>query len=307
MLTGNAKPKGVESLTHRMKTLRECIKDAEARRVAVGHFNISNLEGLRAIFNSARALSLPIIIGVSEGEREYIGLRQTVALVRSFREEYDYPIYLNADHTYTFEGVKAAIDAGFDAAIIDGAKLPLEENIALTKRCVEYARASGRDVLIEAELGYIGSGSTVLKEIPEGAAITIDQCPTGADAKAFVDATGIDLLSPAVGNIHGMLASGVNPPLFTDRAKEIYDVAGVPLVLHGGSGTPDADFVKVIQSGMAVVHINTEIRVAYRDALKKQIAEHPDEVSPYKITKPTIAAMEEVITRRLKLFNNISA
>lgn len=290
-----------------MKTLREYIKDAEAQKIAIGHFNISNLEGLRAICNSARALGVPVIIGVSEGEREYIGLKQVVAMVKSFHEEFDYPIFLNADHTYSFEGVKAAIDAGFDAAIIDGAKLPLEENIALTKSCVEYARASGRDVLIEAELGYIGSGSTILKEIPEGAAITIDQCPTGEAAKAFVDATGIDLLSPAVGNIHGMLASGHNPPLFTERAKEIHDVAGIPLVLHGGSGTLDADFVKVIQSGMSIVHINTEIRVAFRDALKKQIAEHPDEVSPYKITKPTIAAMEEVVTRRLKLFNMMSA
>jgi fructose-bisphosphate aldolase class II len=109
-----------------MKKLLDVIKEAEAKKVAVGHFNISNLEGLWAIFRAAKDLNVPIIIGVSEGERDFIGIHQVRALVSAFRDQFDYPIYLNADHTYSFERVKEVVDAGFDAVIFDGSKLPLE-------------------------------------------------------------------------------------------------------------------------------------------------------------------------------------
>jgi fructose-bisphosphate aldolase, class II len=131
------------------KTLRECVNDAREKKVAIGHFNISNIEGLWGVFRAAQSLNLPIIIGVSEGERDFIGVRQVASLVKSIRDEFQYPIFLNADHTYSFERVKEVIDAGFDAVIFDGAKLSFEENVAVTKQCVEYARASGRDVFIE--------------------------------------------------------------------------------------------------------------------------------------------------------------
>ena len=132
-----------------MQSLRESIADAEKRGVAIGHFNIANVEGLRGAFNAAHALKLPVIIGVSEGERDFMGVRQVAALVKSIREEHNYPIFLNADHTYSVERVKEAIDAGFDSVIFDGAELSLEENIAKAKECVAYARASGREVLVE--------------------------------------------------------------------------------------------------------------------------------------------------------------
>ena len=247
--------------------LIDYIKDAEARKVAIGHFNISNLEALRGIFNSAKALNLPIIIGVSEGERDFIGVKQVVALVKSLREEYNYPIFLNADHTYSFERVKEVVDAGFDAVIIDGAQLSLDQNIALTKQCVEYARLKNPNMLIEGELGYIGTSSKLLEEIPEGAVVSGDGLTSPEDAKKFVEATGVDLLAPAVGNIHGMLKHSKDPHLDIERIKAIRASAGVPLVLHGGSGTPDEDFVKAIENGMPIVHINTEIRVALRKGL----------------------------------------
>ncbi len=117
-------------------SLRDCIKQAEEKKIAIGHFNISNLEALWAIFNAARALDLPVIIGLSEGERDFVGVRQAVALVKSFKEEFNYPIFLNADHTYSFERVKEVIDVGYDAVIFDGGKLPFEENVAATKKCV---------------------------------------------------------------------------------------------------------------------------------------------------------------------------
>ncbi len=289
-----------------MKTLREYVHDADKRGVAIGHFNISNLEALWAIYSAAKNLDLPVIVGVSEGEEDFVGTEQAVALVKSFRETYNYPIFLNADHHYSFERVKKAIDAGFDAVIIDAVTLPIEENIALTKKCVEYARKvtaeTGRDILVEAEIGFIGKSSKVLDEIPEG--VSEATMTTPEDAKAFVDATGVDMLAPSIGNIHGIVRSG-NPRLHPERVKAIREATGVPLVLHGGSGTMSEDFLSCIKEGVDIVHINTEIRVAFRDALKKTLAEDPDEVAPYKFLKGGRDAMQAVIEARLKLFNNL--
>ena len=286
-----------------MKTLREYISDFDKEGTAIGHFNISSLDALWGIFKAAQKLDLPVIIGVSEGEEEFVGTEQAVALVKSFREKYNYPIFLNADHHYGFEGVKKAIDAGFDAVIIDAVKLPLDENIALTKKCVDYARevtkATGRDILVEAELGFIGQSSKILDAIPEG--VSDATMTTPEDAKAFVDATGVDLLAPSVGNIHGMVKGG-NPRLHPERVKAIREACGVPLVLHGGSGTMNEDFVECIKNGIDIVHINTEIRVAYRDGIRKSFAENPDEVAPYKFLKLGMQGVQEVVEKRLALF-----
>jgi len=289
-----------------MKTLRESLADAETRGVALGHFNISNIEGLHGVWNAAYALKLPVVIGVSEGERDFIGLKQVVALVRSFREEYEeYPIFLNADHTYSVDRVKEAIDAGFDSVIFDGAELSLAENIAKAKECVAYARACGRDVLIEGELGFIGKSSKLLDEVPEGAAQNAESFTSPEEAAQFVKETGVDLLAPAVGNIHGMLKHSKDPHLDIPRVKAIREKAGVPLVLHGGSGTPDEDFVAAIKAGMPMVHISTELRVAFRDAVKLSLQENPEEVAPYKIMKSAVSAIESAASSRLKLFNGI--
>lgn len=283
-----------------MNTLRECIREAEERRVAIGHFNISTVDSLWGVFNAAKSLNVPVVIGVSEGERDFIGVRQAVALVKSIREEYDYPIFINADHTYSVERVKEAIDAGFDAVIFDGAELSYEENVKAAKECVEYARAKDPEILVEAELGYIGSGSNVKDEIPEGA----DRKTSPEEAKRFVEETGIDLLAPSVGNIHGIIKSG-NPHIDAELIGRIREAAGVPLVLHGGSGIADEDFAKGIAAGLAVIHISTELRLAYQGALKLSLQEHPDEVAPYKILKPAVREIERVAEARLKLFNTL--
>ena len=289
-----------------MKTLREYIKDADEQGVAIGHFNISNLEALHGIYNAAKKLNLPIIIGVSEGEEEFVGREEVAALVKAIRERDNYPIFLNADHHYTFESVKSALLAGYDAAIIDAVKLPLEENIALTKKCVEFARElslkENRDILIEAEIGFIGTSSKILDAIPEG--VGEATMTTAEDARHFVESTGVDLLSPSIGNIHGMVKGG-NPRLHPERVKAIREATKVPLVLHGGSGSMNEDFTACIKEGIDIVHINTEIRVAYRDAVKKALIENPDEVAPYKILKGAVLAIEQVVEARLKLFNNI--
>ncbi len=286
-----------------MKNLREYIREAEANHVAIGHFNISNIEALWAIYNAAKSLNLPVIIGVSEGERDFVGVKQAVALVKSIREENDYPIFINADHTYSFDRVKEAIDAGFDSVIVDGAKLSFEENVALTKQCVEYARSVNPEIIIEGELGYIGQSSKILDGVPEG--VTLDQLTTPEDAKKFVEETGIDALAPSIGNIHGMMKGGADPRLNIERIKEIKDAAGVPLVLHGGSGN-DADFSEAIKAGISVVHINTELRATFTQALKISLHENPDEVAPYKILKPVVAAMQKMVENKLKTFNHLA-
>lgn len=289
-----------------MKTLKEYIKEAGEKGIAVGHFNISNIEALHGIYNAAKRLNVPVIIGVSEGEEEFIGREEVAALVKRIRERDSYPIFLNADHHYTFESVKNALDAGYDAAIIDAVKLPLEENIALTKKCVEYAKElgmkEGREILIEAELGFIGQSSKLLESIPEG--VSVETMTKPEDAKYFVEQTGIDLIAPSVGNIHGMVKGG-NPRLDIERIKAIKEACNTPIVLHGGSGIADIDFTNAIKEGIDIIHINTEIRVAYKDALTKFLNENPNEVVPYKFLKCGVEAVEEVVYNRLKLFNNL--
>jgi fructose-bisphosphate aldolase, class II len=290
-----------------VKSLRETILDAENKQIAIGHFNISDSEAMNAIFNVAKKLNVPVIIGVSEGERDFIGIPQVVAIVKKLREEFSFPIYLNADHTYSFLRVKEAIDAGFDAVIFDGAKLSFEENVEVTKKCVDYARKiseeTGRDILVEGELGFIGTSSKILDSVPEGVSLLESSLTNPQKAKEFVEKTGVDLLAPAVGNFHGMLRGGVDPKLNIKRIKEIKEIAGVPLVLHGGSGNSNEDFIEAIKNGVSVVHINTELRKAYREGIKKSLSENPEEVAPYKFMKEGMEAIEEVVERDLKLFN----
>ena len=288
-----------------IKTLPESIQNAREKKIAIGHFNISNLEGLWGIFKAAQNLNVPVIIGVSEGERDFIGVPQVAALVKSLREQFDYPIYLNADHTYSFDRVKEAIDAGFDSVIFDGAKLSFEENVKITKQCVEYAKSAGRDVLIEGELGFIGTSSKILDAIPEGVALDEKSLTDPVKAKEFVEATGVDMLAPAVGNFHGMLRGGVDPKLNIERIKQISSVVGVPLVLHGGSGNSEDDFKQAIANGIVIVHINTEIRVAYKQGLQIGLSEFPDEVAPYKYLRPAVQAVQDVVEKKLKLFSNL--
>ncbi len=292
-----------------VKTLRECVAEAREKKIAIGHFNISNMEGFWGVFNAAKELGVPVIIGVSEGERDFVGVNQVAAIVKATREEFGYPIFLNADHTYSFERVKQAIDAGFDSVIIDGAKLSFEENVAMAKQCVEYARsvteATGRDILIEGELGYIGQSSKVLDSIPDGVMLGEESLTDPEKAKEFVAQTGVDMLAPAVGNFHGMLRGGVDPKLNIERVQAIADATGVPLVLHGGSGNSEDDFKQSIAHGVAIVHINTEIRVAYKAGLQKGLTLMPDEIAPYKYLASAVSAVQEVVDKKLRFFNNL--
>jgi len=289
-----------------MKTLRQYIQEAGEKGVAIGHFNISNLEMLHGIFNAAKKLNLPVIIGTAEGERDFIGTKQAAALVKSIREEYDYPIFINGDHTHSFESAKECIDAGYDSFIIDGSAISFEDNIQLTKQCVEYARGVNPEIIVEGEIGFIGGSSKVLDELPEGVNITEEFLTKPDEAKRFILETGVDMLAPAVGNIHGMLKSGKEPALNIKVVKNLREAIGnTPMVLHGASGNTKEDIQAAIKAGMNEVHVSTEIRVAFRKALEDELKAKPDEVAPYKYMDNDILAVEKLVEEKLRIFNFI--
>lgn len=283
-----------------MKAYLDYLLEAKEQKKAVGHFNFSNLEGMHAIIQAAKELDLPVVLGLSEGERDFVGITEAVAMVRALRERDNYPVFLNADHTYSLERVKEAVDAGFDSVIIDAAKLPYEENVALTQSAVDYAKSKNKNILVEAELGYIGQSSKILDAAPEG--VDLGTLTTPEMAIDFVTRTGIDLFAPAVGNFHGMLKGGVNPRLNIETIKAISEAVSTPLVLHGGSGA-DADFDAAIEAGISLVHINTELRKKFMDSLKKALSENPDEIAPYKLFKPVVADMKELVKEKLTIFH----
>ena len=292
-----------------MMSLREVIKDAESRHVAIGHFNVSDLAALKGIFLAAREINIPIIIGVSEGEREFIGTRQVADLVKSLRNEFDFPIFLNADHTHSLDKIKEAVKAGFNAVLFDAGQKSLEENIQLTKEVINFVKSYNAsqktDVLVEGELGYIGGGSVILERIPEGVTIKKEDLTQPEEAKRFVLETGIDFLAPAVGNLHGMFADAPDPNLDIERIREIKEAAGVPLVLHGGAGVSGDQFKLAIGAGISVIHINTELRVAWKRGLDLAFLSHPNEIVPYKILPEAVHEIEKVVLDKLRIFNNL--
>ena len=164
-------------------------------------------------------------------------------------------------------------------------------------------RSARPEVLIEAELGYIGSSSVIMDAIPEGAAVKKEDLTDPAIAARFVRETGVDLLAPAVGNLHGMFKNAPNPDLDIARIATLRDAVGIPMVLHGGSGIKNDDFIAAIQNGISIVHINTEIRLAWRQGMERALREKPDEVTPYKLLSDSVEAVKRVVTERLTLFN----
>jgi len=287
-----------------MPTLRQALENADARHAALGHVNVSDLSGFHAVVRAGRRLNLPVMIGVSEGEREFIGVKEIALLVRMAREEYGLALYLNADHTHSIEKARAAAEAGFDEIIFDASHKPFEQNIRETRQAVEILKSMRPDVVVEGEAGYIGPSSVIVENVPaESLKLT-----TPEEAAQFVNETKVDVLAPAVGNMHGLLPSMVrgeaHKRLDVERIRQIKQKSAAFLTLHGGSGTADADFVAGIRAGLTIIHINTELRVAWRRGLESSLQAHADEVTPYKILPGAEAGMEEVVANRLALFNS---
>ncbi len=287
-----------------MQNLNEILQQAQSSGVAVGHFNISDLVLLKAVFLAARDLNTPVLVGASEGEREFVGTLQLAALVKSLRDEFSYPIFLNADHTHSLAKAVEAVKAGFDSVVFDLSSLPMEENVRQTKEAVEALKSINPSVLVEGEIGDIGTGS----EIHDAAPKTARLLTTPSEARQYIDATHVDILAPAVGNTHGMLKSMVTGEekkhLAIERIREIKAATGILLTLHGGSGTSDDDFKAAIRAGINIVHINTEVRLAWRRGLEQGLAGREDEVVPYKILPFAVTSVQEVVSSRLRLFTN---
>jgi len=219
------------------------------------------------------------------------------------REEHDVPVFLNADHTHSRAKAVEAARAGFDSVVIDFSALPFDQNVSRTKETVTAIKAINPAILAEGEIGDIGTGSEIHATVPK----EVRNLTTPEEARQFVDSTGIDILAPAVGNMHGMLESMIEGKtkkhLNIERITQIKRASGVFLTLHGGSGTDDEDFLRAIAAGINVIHINTELRVAWRRSLEGSLTSQPNEVVPYKILPPVVESVKQIVSSRLKLFN----
>ena len=287
-----------------MQELRNQLEEAQSNGVAVGHFNISDWILLKAVCSAAQELQVPVIVGASEGERAFLGVAQIAALVKSLREEQGIPIFLNADHTHSLASAMAAAKAGFDSIVYDLSALPFAENVKQTRQAVEALKSVNPKILVEGEIGNIGTGSEIHESVPDQS----KNLTTPEEAKQFVESTGVDILAPAVGNTHGMVQSmvqgNVRKRLDVARIREIKRASKSLLTLHGGSGTEDHDLEEAIAAGINIIHINTELRVAWRRGLEDAFAKNPREVVPYKLLPVAEESIKQVVLARLRLFNH---
>ena len=232
-----------------------------------------------------------------------MGVLQVAAVVKSLREEYDFPIFLNADHTHSLPSALEAAKTGFDWIVFDVSTLLFEENVHQTRAAVEALKAHRPDILVEGEIGDIGSGS----EIHDAAPDLQKGLTTPAEAKQFVEETRVDTLAPAVGNMHGMLknmvAGETRKRLDLERIRTIKAAARIFMTLHGASGTDDDDLRKAIVAGITVVHINTELRLAWRRGLENALAKQPYEVVPYKLLPQVVDSVKRTVAARMALFS----
>lgn len=283
-----------------MKTLSYYLHKARTGRWAVPHFNVSDLDQLRGVCEASAKLRAPLMVGTSEGERSFIGLKQAVALVRTFRKEFGVPIFLNADHTKSVKAAKAAIDAGYDSVHIDLSREPYEKNLIGTAEVVRYARKKNRSVNVEGELGYLMTESS--KVYKQKIIVDPKTLTKPDEAVQFVRRTGVDRFAPAVGNLHGIAANRkkLNFALIHELRQRL--PKKVALVLHGGSGSGAAAFKKAIAAGISNIHISTELRLADVRALKKSIRQHPDEIAPYKLSEKSLEAVRAKAAYFIKLF-----
>ncbi len=273
---------------------QELLLDAQKNGYAVGAFNTNNLEITHAIFQAAEALDAPILVQLSSGALKYAGIDFLPQIVRTHAQRSSIPAAIHLDHGPDFETVMRCLCYGFTSIMRDASKLPFDENVAEIRRVVEAAHAVG--VPVEAELGrLVGVEDHVVVSEREAAMTDPDQ------AADFVQATGCDFLAVAIGNAHGFYKG--EPKLDFDRLQAIRDKVDVPLVLHGASGIPDHQIRTAIDLGICKINIDTEIRHAFAETVRKFQAENPDQIDPRKILGPAIEAMQAVVDRKITLFN----
>jgi fructose-bisphosphate aldolase class II len=282
-----------------MKSLKQYFDKALKEGFAIPQFNFSDFTQVKAIVAVAEKSQSPVILGTSEGESKFFGLNEAVAIRDTLRQRTGLPIFLNLDHGKTFEYLKQVIDAGYDMVHFDGSKLSLAENIEKTNQVIKYAKWRG--VLVEGEVGKIGTESS--KVYAEKFEIHEADLTNPSDAEIFVRDTKVDLLAVGIGNFHGVQSSGANPDLKIDVLKKIKDnVAGVGLVLHGGSGTPEESVRQAISNGIVKININTELRIAFSEGLRTALA--GGEIVPYRYLPIAQAEVEKIVEQKISLFQS---
>lgn len=280
-----------------MRNLRYYFHRAQKEQWAIGQFNFSTIEQFNAIVQSAQKLRAPIIAGTSEGESHFVGLHEAVAVRNVYRKK-GVPVFLNLDHCKSFEYAKEAIHAGYDMVHFDGSKLPLKENIKISRDVVW--QTWWHRVVVEGEIGRIGTDASKVYdekfEVHEGDLTTVQQ------AQEYVKKTNVDCLAVSVGTFHGIQTGGLSPHIHLRRLHDIHEVIHIPLVLHGGSGTPEVDIQEAIKLGVCKININTDMRVAFTEALRKKLETDKDEIVPYKYFPEPMHAVQEVVEKYIRLF-----
>lgn len=284
---------------------RHLMQRARSQHFAVGAFNIDNQETLIAICRAAQKLNSPVLIELSDGEIEAIGLENARDLVDNYKAEYGVEIYMNLDHSPTVENCKRAIDAGYEFIHIDVSQANHEasdeEIVAATKEVVEYASFTG--ALVESEPHYFAGSSNVHKEDIDYEEIK-KTFSTPEGAKSFVDATGVDTFAAAVGNLHGKYP--VPKELDLELLGAIRDAINptTQISLHGGSGTPAHYFEEAAKIGVAKINMNSDLRYAYRKTLEKVLADNPDQYAVVKLMPEVYDAVQAVVEEKIKAFGS---
>lgn len=261
----------------RLVSMTDMLQKGLKGHYAIGQFNINNLEWTQAVLTAAQEEKSPVILGVSEGAAKYMGGFKVVsAMVEALMEtmEITVPVALHLDHGSSLENCTAAIDAGFSSVMIDNSKFPIEENISATKSVVEYAHSKGASV--EAEVGSVGG----TEDGVTGGVLYAD----AQECKRMVDEAGIDALAAALGSVHGDYDG--EPVLGFDEMKEISELTGAPLVLHGGSGIPEFQIKKAIEYGHTKINVNTELQQVWAKKTREVIANNATVYDPRKIVGP---------------------
>lgn len=278
---------------------------ARARRehFALGAFNLDNQETLIAVSRAAAARKAPVLVEVSHGEVESMGLDNIRDLVDNYKRQYNLEMYINLDHSPSVEAAIAGITAGFECIHIDISQSNHHATdadiIAQTKQVVQAAQLTG--ALVEAEPHYFGGGSNVFTKKFDYAEIK-KTFSTPEGTKAFVDATGIDTYAAAIGNLHGHYP--VPKKLDIDLLTQIRAAVGCNISLHGGSGTPGHYFIEAVKVGVTKININTDMRMAYRETLEKVLAENKTEYAVVKLMGAVIDAVQKVVESKIDTFNS---
>jgi fructose-bisphosphate aldolase class II len=270
---------------------------------AVGAFNIDNQETLIAVCKAAQATQAPVLVEVSHGEVEALGLDNIRDMVDNYKREYGLEIFINLDHSPSVEAAKRGVDAGFEFIHIDISQANHDatdaEIIADTKQVVEYAKFTG--ALVEAEPHYFGGSSNVHKEAIDYEEIK-KTFSTPEGSKHFVDATGIDTFAAAIGNLHGKYP--VPKQLDLELLQRIRDAIDCNISLHGGSGTPGHYFKEAAKIGVSKVNINSDMRFTFRETLEKVLRDNPDEYAVVKLMPTVYEAVQKVVEEKIGTFGS---